>query len=72
MPNTRGIRAGRAFVELGVNDRLTRGLRRAQRQLRAFAGVPADQRGTGLVQHLHGARHELGQVILDLALDAVG
>jgi hypothetical protein len=36
MPNTRGIRAGRAFVELGVNDRLTRGLRRAQRQLRAF------------------------------------
>jgi len=34
--NTRGIRAGRAFVELGVNDRLTRGLRRAQRQLRAF------------------------------------
>jgi len=40
MANTRGIRAGRAFVELGVSDRLSAGLRRAQRRLRAFgAGV---------------------------------
>lgn len=40
MANTRGIRAGRAYVELGVSDRLTAGLRRAQRQLKAFgAGV---------------------------------
>jgi TP901 family phage tail tape measure protein len=36
VPNTSGIRAGRAFVELGVSDRLTAGLRRAQRRLRAF------------------------------------
>jgi len=38
--NSRGIRAGRAFVELGVSDRLSGALRRAQRRLRAFgAGV---------------------------------
>lgn len=36
MPNTSGIRAGRAFVELGVSDRLTAGLRKAQRRLQAF------------------------------------
>ncbi|HPP28898.1 MAG TPA: hypothetical protein PLV57_20515 [Phycisphaerae bacterium] len=36
MASTQGIRAGRAFVELGVSDKLTAGLRRAQRQLRAF------------------------------------
>jgi hypothetical protein len=34
--DTRGIRAGRAFVELGVSDKLTAGLRRAQKQLQAF------------------------------------
>ena len=33
-----GIRAGRAFVELGVSDKLTAGLRRAQRRLKAFGG----------------------------------
>lgn len=36
MADTRGIRAGRAFVELGVSDKLSAGLRRAQRRLRAF------------------------------------
>lgn len=36
MANTRAIRAGRAFVELGVSDKLTAGLRRAQRRLKAF------------------------------------
>jgi len=36
VPNTSGIRAGRAFVELGVSDRLTAGLRRAQRRLQTF------------------------------------
>jgi len=42
VPNTRGIRAGRAYVELGVNDRLTAALKRAQKRLRAFgAGVRA-------------------------------
>jgi len=35
--NTAGIRAGRAFVELGVDDKLSAGLKRAQRQLQAFA-----------------------------------
>ena len=34
--NSSGIRAGRAFVELGVSDKLTAGLKRAQRKLRAF------------------------------------
>jgi len=38
--NTTGIKAGRAYVELGVGDKLTAGLRRAQARLRAFgAGV---------------------------------
>jgi hypothetical protein len=37
MPPTNAIRAGRAFVELFADDsRLVRGLRRAQRKLRAF------------------------------------
>ncbi|NUQ48538.1 MAG: phage tail tape measure protein, partial [Phycisphaerae bacterium] len=40
MADTRGIRAGRAFVELGVSDKLTKGLEKAQQQLAAF--------GTGL------------------------
>lgn len=40
MAGAKGIRAGRAFVELGVSDRLTAGLRAAQRRLQAFgAGV---------------------------------
>lgn len=38
--NTRGIRAGKAYVELGVNDKIQQGLRRAHMRLRAFgAGV---------------------------------
>lgn len=40
MAGAQGIRAGRAFVELGVSDRLTAGLKAAQRRLKAFgAGV---------------------------------
>jgi len=40
MAGAQGIRAGRAFVELGVSDRLTAGLKAAQRRLAAFgAGV---------------------------------
>ena len=38
MAGAQGIRAGRAFVELGVSDRLTRGLKRARQRLQAFAG----------------------------------
>ncbi len=36
MGKAQGIRAGKAFVELGVSDKLTRGLRRAQKRLKAF------------------------------------
>jgi len=40
MAGSQGIRAGRAYVELGVGDKLTAGLKKAQRRLRAFgAGV---------------------------------
>jgi len=34
-----GIKAGRAYVELGVNDKLTKGLRAAQARLQAFGGA---------------------------------
>lgn len=43
----RGVRAGRAFVEVGVDDRLTAGLRKAQQRLRAF-GAAAAKVGGGL------------------------
>ena len=36
MASTQGIRAGKAFVELGVSDKLTKGLRAAQKRLQAF------------------------------------
>ncbi|MCC6427320.1 MAG: hypothetical protein IT435_10930 [Phycisphaerales bacterium] len=36
MADTRGIRAGRAFVELGVSDKLSAGLKAAQQKLEAF------------------------------------
>jgi hypothetical protein len=40
VPSTRGIRAGRAFVELFADDsKLVRGLRRAERKLRAFGAA---------------------------------
>jgi len=41
MPSSRGIRAGRAFVELFADDsKLVRGLRRAEKKLKAFgAGI---------------------------------
>ena len=45
MPSAQGIRAGRAFVELFADDRkLVRGLRRAEKKLRAFG---ASIRGLG-------------------------
>ncbi len=37
MASAGGIRAGRAFVELGVRDRLQKGLKAAQAKLRAFS-----------------------------------
>ncbi len=36
MADTRGIRAGRAFIELGVSDKLSAGLKAAQKKLEAF------------------------------------
>jgi len=36
MPDPRAIRAGKAYVELGVQDRLAAGLKKASRKLRAF------------------------------------
>ncbi len=36
MAKAQGIRAGKAYVELGVSDRLTAGLKRAQKRLSAF------------------------------------
>ena len=43
MPSARGIRAGAAYVELYAQDnRLVRGLKRAQRRLRAFSASVRD------------------------------
>lgn len=36
MANTQGIRAGRAFVELGVDDKIAKGLQKAEQRLKAF------------------------------------
>ena len=49
MTSTQGIKAGRAYIELGVGDKLTAGLKRAQARPRAFgAGVTAwDARAGG-------------------------
>jgi TP901 family phage tail tape measure protein len=49
MANTQGIRAGRAFVELGVSDKLTAGLKRAQQRLQAF-GAGVRSIGTNLIK----------------------
>ena len=39
MPTAQGIRAGKAYVELAVsNSKLVRGLRSAERKLKAFGG----------------------------------
>ena len=41
MASTQGIRAGRAFVELFADDsKLVRGLRRAEKRLKAFGPIP--------------------------------
>lgn len=39
MANTSGIRAGRAYVELGVSDKLDAGLRAAQARFKAFGSA---------------------------------
>jgi len=45
--NASGIKAGRAYVELGVSDKLTAGLNAAQRQMAAF-GAQIQKIGLGL------------------------
>ena len=50
MPSARAIRAGQAFVELFTDDsKLVRGLRRAEKQLKAF-GARIKKMGLGLVR----------------------
>jgi len=54
MADTSGIKAGRAFVELGVNDKLQAGLNRAAAQVKAFGegirsiGVKIGALGAGI------------------------
>lgn len=50
MPSARGIRAGAAYVELYANDsKLVRGLRSAQRRLRAFSAATREI-GVGMLK----------------------
>jgi len=46
--NAKGIKAGRAYVELGVNDKMTKALRAAQQKLGAF-GAQVRNVGLGMV-----------------------
>jgi len=62
MAGSRGIRAGRAFVELGVSDKLSAGLRRAQRRLQAF-GAGVRQVGLRLVAAGAAALAPLGLAV---------
>lgn len=46
MRSAQGIRAGRAFVEIGMSDQLSAGLKQAQARLQAFgrrAGGESDR-----------------------------
>lgn len=61
MGSRKGIKAGRAYVELGVDDKIARGLRRAQARLKAFgaaitaAGLKLAGLGAAMVAPLLGA-----------------
>jgi len=62
MPSAKGIRAGRAFVELFADDsKLVRGLRRAQKRIKAFGqsirnlGLKMAGLGTAILAPLLGA-----------------
>lgn len=69
MTSTRGIRAGRAFVELGVSDKLSAGLRRAQRRLEAF-GAGVQRLGLRLASIATAAFAPLGIAAVKAASDA--
>jgi TP901 family phage tail tape measure protein len=72
LADTKGIRAGRAFVELGVSDKLSAGLRRAQKQLEAFGaglrsvGIRMAGIGAAAVTSLFGAARMFATVGDDL------
>jgi len=72
LADTKGIRAGRAFVELGVSDKLSAGLRRAQKQLEAFGaglrsvGIRMAGIGVAAVTSLLGAARMFATVGDDL------
>ncbi|MEW6249205.1 MAG: phage tail tape measure protein [Planctomycetota bacterium] len=57
----KGIRAGKAFVELGVDDKIAKGLRAAEKRLKAFGagvrslGVQLAGLGVGMITPLLGA-----------------
>ena len=86
MLSTRGIRAGRAFVELFADDsKLVRGLRRAEKKLKAFGdrirnlGLKIADLGAAMLTSMLGAAKEPGQMHvvnirprqpLDVAFDA--
>jgi len=74
--STGGIRAGRAFVELGVNDRITQGLRNAQAKMNAFAnglkrtGLQVGAMGLGMAVPIGMAVKQFAS--FDDAMRAVG
>src|SRR5690606_17492746 len=68
--STQGIRAGRAFVELFADDsRLVRGLRRAEKRLRAF-GDRIRNLGLKLAGVVSAAVAPLGLLSIRAASDA--
>jgi len=67
--SSRGIRAGRAFVELGVSDKLSAGLRRAQRRLKAF-GAGVQRLGLRIASIASAAFAPLGIAAVKAASDA--
>jgi len=67
--NTQGIRAGRAYVELGVNDKISAGLRAAQRRLQAFGAALAGA-GVAILTPMIGATKvfaDFGSELNDMA-----
>ncbi len=61
MADTRGIRAGRAFIELGVSDKLSAGLKAAQKKLEAFGAglrsIGTKMAGIGVAERPIELRH---------------
>jgi hypothetical protein len=70
MPSARGIRAGRAFVELFADDsKLVRGLRRAEKRLKAF-GDRIRNFGLKMAGAISAAIAPLGVLTIRAAADA--